>query len=778
MAQIYCSNTRCQAPNPQSNKFCQQCRTPLLRRYLWAIGEGIETYPQGEVLAERYLVVGPRILLDTKPGLPPDAPPDIPVGIAPYLRLSPHKLHLPQPYGWLTLTEGRSLREIWLLEDAPIGETKTNEAEGQLFPELTSIWQDASGFRQLNWLWQMASLWEPLSSEGVASSLLTPALLRTEGSLVRLLELQPDAGRAPTLQHLGELWSQWMPGTSAVIAGFFTQLTSQLTEGKLQRSEELVALLDKALQDTGRSLEHRYQIFTSTDKGPNRNQNEDACYPPPGQLIRPAKGEVALAIVCDGIGGHAGGEVASNLAIDTLRERVANLPAKPDECNPAILTEELERAACAANDQISQQNDSENRSDRQRMGTTLVMGRSCAHEMYITHVGDSRVYWISRNNCYQVTQDDDLASREVRLGYALYRSAVQQPSSGSLVQALGMASSSTLHPTVQRFVLDEDCVFLLCSDGLSDNDRVEQFWQTEILPILAGQIDVKTAGERLLNLANRLNGHDNSTIALVHCQVSSPKETGQTQLSRALLQSLPTTAKTGMKTQQIPSARSGGSPWGLLLLIFFLLGLGSVLAYVLSEDVSIAVNGLLGKVASNSGSSPEPTPASLPKPTGTETSSSEITSLNEQAVIKVERGTIKNPEGKDVPLVIRGGFPPQDQKVVGIVSAGTVLKVISKSPDGQWVQFVVCSPGAIASSPQQPKPANTPPESPKGKVTKPGTVAKSKQTTTPNFVKQGDGGWIKEADILAIAQAAQISECTPPTPPASPSSPATPKSSP
>lgn len=780
VAQIYCSNTRCQAPNPQSNKFCQQCRTPLLRRYLWAIGEGIETYQQGEVLAERYLVVGPRILLDTKPGLPTDAPPDIPVGIAPYLRLSPHKLHLPQPYGWLTLTEGRRLQEIWLLEDAPIGETKTNEAEGQLFPELTSIWQDASGFRQLNWLWQMASLWEPLSSEGVASSLLTPALLRTEGSLVRLLELQPDAKKAPTLQHLGKLWSQWMPGTSAVIAGFFTQLTSQLTEGKLQRSEELVALLDKALQDTGRSLEHRYQIFTSTDKGPNRNQNEDACYPPPGQLIRPAKGEVALAIVCDGIGGHAGGEVASNLAIDTLRERVANLPAKPDECNPAILTEELERAACAANDQISQQNDSENRSDRQRMGTTLVMGRSCAHEMYITHVGDSRVYWISRNNCYQVTQDDDLASREVRLGYALYRSAVQQPSSGSLVQALGMASSSTLHPTVQRFVLDEDCVFLLCSDGLSDNDRVEQFWQTEILPILAGQIALKTAGERLLNLANRLNGHDNSTIALVYCQVSTPKETGQTQLSLAKLQSLPTTAKTGMKTQQLPSARSGGSPWGLLLLIFLLLGVAGVLAYVLSEDVNIAVNGMLGKVASNSGSSPEPTPASLPKPTGTQTSSSEITSLNEQAVIKVERATIKNPEGKDVPLVIRGGFPPQDQKVVGIVSAGTVLKVISKSPDGQWVQFVVCSPGAIASSPQQPKPANTPPEGPKGKVTKPGTVAKSKPTTTPNFVKQGDGGWIKEADVLAIAQSTQISDCVPPTPPAppSPSSPATPKSSP
>lgn len=777
-AQIYCSNTRCQALNPQSNKFCQQCRTPLLKRYLWAIGEGIEADQPGEILAERYLVVGRQILLDTQPGIPPNTPQDIPAAIAPYLRLSPYKVHLPQPYGWMTLTQGRRLREIWLLEDAPIGETKTHQAQGQLFPELTSIWKEASGVRQLNWLWQMAYLWEPFSSEGVASSLLTPELLRVEGSLIRLLELQPDTKKSPSLTSLGKLWSQWIPGASKVIAGFFKQLTSQLTEGKLKRSDELVAVLDKALQDIGRSQERSYQIFTTSDKGPNRNQNEDACYPPPGQLIRPAKGEVALAIVCDGIGGHAGGEVASNLAINTLRERVANLPRKPDDWNPAILTEELERAACAANDAISGQNDNENRSDRQRMGTTLVMARSCAHEMYITHVGDSRVYWITRNNCYQVTQDDDLASREVRLGYALYRSAVQQPTSGSLVQALGMASSSTLHPTVQRFVLDEDCVFLLCSDGLSDNDRVEQFWQAEILPILAGQIDVKTAGERLLNLANRVNGHDNSTIALVHCQVSSPKETGQTQLSLAKPEMLSTAPKTAMKTQQIPSARSGGSPWGLLLLIFLLLGLGGVLAYVLSEDVSIAVNGLLHKVASKSGSSPEETTASVPKSTATAPITPEITSLNEQAVIAVESSTIKNPEGKDVPLVLRGGFPPQDQKVVGIVPAGTVLKVISKSPDAQWVQFVVCTPGAVSSAVPQPKPTNTPPESPKGKVTKPGTVAKSKPTATPSFVKQGDGGWIKEADILAIAALAQPSECAPPNPPASPASPATPKASP
>jgi protein phosphatase len=79
--------------------------------------------------------------------------------------------------------------------------------------------------------------------------------------------------------------------------------------------------------------------------------------------------------------------------------------------------------------------------------------------------------------------------------------------------------SASVHPTVQRFVLDEDCVFLLCSDGLSDYDLVDQCWQTEILPILDGSIDVATATQHLVELGNHLNGHDNITVALVHCQV-------------------------------------------------------------------------------------------------------------------------------------------------------------------------------------------------------------------------------------------------------------------
>lgn len=773
-----------------------------MRRYLWAIGQGIDAYKPGEIIADRYLVVSQRVLLETKPAIYPETPLEVPVGIAPYLRLSPHSLHIPQVYGSLTVGEGRRESQTWLLESAPlstgsplIGREAVN-TEGQLLPELTNAWKEATALRQLNWLWQIANLWEPLSREGVASSLLSPNLLRVEGSLIRLLELQPDQKQAPSLKQLGQWWLQALPGASAITLNFFQKLCNQLVEGQIGASQELIALLDGALKDCGRSQLRTYQIFTATDQGPSRDHNEDACYPPSGQSLRPASRD-AFAIVCDGIGGHEGGEVASNLAINVLQERVEKLQTNPDQYEPTTLTEEIELAVCAANDAISEQNDTERRSDRQRMGTTLVMARTIAHEIYITNVGDSRVYWITRHNCHQVTLDDDLASREVRLGYALYRNAVQQPTSGSLVQALGMASSATLHPTVQRFVLDEDGVFLLCSDGLSDNDRVDQFWQTEILPILDGRVDLTTAGGRLIQIANTQNGHDNATVALLHCKVSHSPETGQTALSlphrETLSPPIPSaglttvgTAPSRMKTQQLmPDAKR--SPWGLLLGIVFLLPLSAVLAYLLIPGMNEWVDPLIKQVAANFSPSPEPTLANSSPTQSPVSSPSGIESLEAAAVIQVSRATAKSTEEKTVTLLLRRGLPPQNQAVVGAIGAGSVLQVISKSADQQqeaWLQLKVCDPGVIKVA-QPPQPATTPLARPQ-KSQKQSPVASTPKPASVTYrqVEQGEGGWIKEADILSSVEpnftptAAQRSECvtstatpaTNPTPKATPSS--------
>ncbi|NET56465.1 MAG: serine/threonine protein phosphatase [Symploca sp. SIO2E6] len=786
-AMLHCPNTRCQAPNAQSNQFCEQCRTPLLKRYLWAIGKGIKAYEPGEIIAERYLLMHSSVILDMKPAIPPDTPQDIPQVLTPYLRLCPYGLHTPQLYGRLTPTKGRRHPEVWLLEKVPIRVIQMADAQGQLFPELTTAWKNASAMRQLNWLWQIGNLWQPLSSEGVASSLFIPEILRVEGSLVRLLRLQADTQGKPTLQQLGQLWSErLLVGISPIIADFFQQLCTQLIDGQLRTSEQLVDMIEQALKDCRRNQSCTSEIFASTDAGPSRHQNEDACYPPSEQLLSSTTG-ANLAIVCDGIGGHEGGEVASHLAIETLQEQLEQLPKDPEQIDQTSLTLGLELAVCTANDLISQQNDTERRSDRQRMGTTLVMAQSFGHQMYITHVGDSRVYWITRNNCHQVTLDDDLASREVRLGYALYRYAVQMPTSGSLVQALGMGSSNALHPTVQRLILDEDCVFLLCSDGLSDYDRVEQYWQTEILPILKGEIDLKRAGKRLIEIANTQNGHDNVTVALVHCQVR-PLENWQTHLSVIQPAIVPTPSTTTLstpiasaapsqvKTQQLSNSPSRRRFWGLLgIVLLLLLGGGAAAYYWFRNQVAI-----LGDQVGNNPPSPIPSDSNGIIPSPTATPSPNIpASIQPNDWIEIK---------DDIPLVVKNSQALTEEK---LIPAGSILQVTEKlnlDEDIQWLQVKVCSVATNDSETQQTDSASNVPESPQNLPGEPkqtpqlNSEPQEKPQATLSQVIPGDIGRLLETKVKqgirdnimqfrpsnSKLSPAQLGECEPPATPPSP----------
>jgi protein phosphatase len=143
-----------------------------------------------------------------------------------------------------------------------------------------------------------------------------------------------------------------------------------------------------------------------------------------------------------------------------------------------------------------------------------------SHELYLASVGDSRAYWITRNYCQLLTVDDDVASREVRFARSLYRKALQRSDAYSLTQALGTKDGEFLRFVIQRFILEEDGILLLCSDGLSDNNLVENHWQEYAVPILNGEISPEDAAYNWIKLANQKNGHDNTSVVLTHCRVS------------------------------------------------------------------------------------------------------------------------------------------------------------------------------------------------------------------------------------------------------------------
>ena len=543
-AKIVCQNPECQAPNPASHNFCAHCRTAIPKVYLWTVGEDAPSLKIGQTLGNnRYIVVNNRVLLDTKPGWQPEIVDRVPEYITPYLRLVGHRPHVPQVYGAVGFSRsGRRSTTLWLLEKAPIYSEGLGAAlAGKVMPELSESWKTAGSMRQLNWLWQIANLWDSMQVEGVSKTLLQPELLRVEGGLLRTIELMPNGGSAPKLAELGKLWKSWQKNARIGIAQVLEKISDRLIKEDVTTATQLIALLDEALRTVGQKQFLNCNYITLSHTGPKREQNEDACYPPSGDPLYQNTGyDLSLAIVCDGVGGHQGGEVASSLAIDTIHRRIENVLDKPENRYPDSIAIQIENSTCVANDQISLRNDSENRQERARMGTTMVMSLIYGHEAYIAHIGDSRVYRITRTGCHQMTLDDDLATREVRLNGVLYRQALGMSSSGSLFQALGMNSSTALHPNIRRTIVDEECIFLLCSDGVSDRDRVEQYWQTEILPVLEGKVDLATACQRTINMANTQNGHDNATVALVHCQVKQPVEAGQ----NTTLQDFPADAAT------------------------------------------------------------------------------------------------------------------------------------------------------------------------------------------------------------------------------------------
>jgi len=736
------------------------------KNYLWALGEGIKTCKPGDKIADRYLLKRDRLLIDTQPEQLPELPEEIPNFVTPYLRLFAYQLHVPQVYGLVSSKASKLSGDIWLLENGPI--KKDTET---LMPELLQEWKGASAMRQLNWLWQIAQLWQPCITQGVASTLLTPQLLRVEGPVVRFVELQPDR-KPPNLSELGKLWQQWLDDAHPAIANFLGQLCQQMISRQIRNGEQLIGQLDKALVKCGRWYDRTVEIATGTDVGRSRAHNEDACYPPSGTVLAGVPGSEACAIVCDGIGGQDGGEVASELAISVLRKKLQQVVLHKDIYEPLSLISKLERAACAANDEIADRNDSEHRQGRQRMGTTLVMALAHVHELYVAHVGDSRAYWITRTGCYQVTLDDDVACREVRLGYALYRDALEQVAAGALIQALGITSSNTLHPTVQRFPVDEDCVLLLCSDGLSDKDRVEECWETEILPILDGSIGVAAARDRLIEIANTKNGHDNVTIGLIHCQAHLREEGNTfTELSIAAFdqpsepiadsEDVPTdlndrtnggNGNSQLKTEFLQLPDKNKSPFSLLLKIVFLLGLGGVFAYFFIPPVGRAIDAagesILGKRSViDPQSSPQKTQETLPSP---------IQSLETGSFVEIKNSAVgeSGKEGDRFYLLKKIG---EDVKVT--VPAGSVLQVTNKQvePEGNWLELKVCSiPEIVVSTSGKPKSNKdfsgvVKPETNRSPVvSSPSPSPAVKATVAVEIAKlqAGEMGWIQEKDAV------------------------------
>ncbi|NET36041.1 MAG: serine/threonine phosphatase [Cyanothece sp. SIO1E1] len=256
-----------------------------------------------------------------------------------------------------------------------------------------------------------------------------------------------------------------------------------------------------------------------TDVGQQRDHNEDSFSiqthvkkheSPQGHTVQ-ARG---LYILCDGMGGHAGGEIASNLAVETIQKYFEthwqdHLPSEA----------EVREAVMQANQAIYDLNQHEDRSGSGRMGTTLVVVLIQGNQVIVAHVGDSRLYsFTRRGGLKQMTVDHEVGQREIQRGVEA-AIAYARPDAYQLTQALGPRSENFVDPDMKFLELNEGALFLLCSDGLSDNDLIETHCETHIEPLLSSKANIEEGIERLIDLANEYNGHDNITAVVIRVKV-------------------------------------------------------------------------------------------------------------------------------------------------------------------------------------------------------------------------------------------------------------------
>ncbi|OKH19276.1 serine/threonine phosphatase [[Limnothrix rosea] IAM M-220] len=265
----------------------------------------------------------------------------------------------------------------------------------------------------------------------------------------------------------------------------------------------LLNLEDAGLSDIGNQRDHNEDYFgiqTQLEKQENLL----------GKQVK-ARG---LYIVCDGMGGHAAGEVASALSVESLQNYFQKYwqDKLPDE-------ETIKTAIWQTNQKVYDINLKNSRSGSGRMGTTLVMVLVQDNKAAIAHVGDSRIYRVSRKwDLEQLTTDHEVGQREIQKGVepdiAYGRADAYQ-----LTQAIGPRDNTFVQPDVTFIDINEDSLFLLCSDGLSDNSLLEQSWEKHLLPLLSSRANLDQGVKELIELANEHNGHDNITAVLVRVKV-------------------------------------------------------------------------------------------------------------------------------------------------------------------------------------------------------------------------------------------------------------------
>lgn len=286
---------------------------------------------------------------------------------------------------------------------------------------------------------------------------------------------------------------------------------------------------NEAIIDTNPWVDDRpafdVQSFGMTDQGKVRSRNEDHFLIAelsktllvrqtslPQRKTRLGAQRAHLYMVADGLGGHQAGEQASAMTLDAVEEFVLNTfrwfyqLGGPEGRK---VREEIQAAFRRTDERLHELATS--RPEWRGMATTLTLAYLLDDKLLIAHVGDSRAYLLRNTKLFQLTQDHTVTAELVRRGAIDEEAAKRHEYRNVITNAVGGTEKGVDVETQQVDVKPGD-VLMLCTDGLTEMVPIQVICDT-----LQAISDPRAACERLVALANKNGGKDNTTVIVVHC---------------------------------------------------------------------------------------------------------------------------------------------------------------------------------------------------------------------------------------------------------------------
>ncbi len=249
----------------------------------------------------------------------------------------------------------------------------------------------------------------------------------------------------------------------------------------------------------------KLEFIGQTDVGTRRRVNQDTYA---------TDAESGLFLICDGMGGHAGGEIASRMAVDLVMSEMRS-GAHPQanghdgSSSPISARGQLLRSALIkANTAIYQ---AALGSENAGMGSTIVALMLTGKTATIAHIGDSRAYLFRRGKLRQLTEDHSLVLEEVKMGVITAEMARTSPHRNVITRALG--PSEKVEPDLSEFKIKPGDLVMMATDGIT-----KPVPEPEILAILSSDKDLKTKCNDLIESAKKNGGEDNLTCVLLQVQ--------------------------------------------------------------------------------------------------------------------------------------------------------------------------------------------------------------------------------------------------------------------